>query len=86
MLCSNKQRVSAGHLYHSDSPENLLRWHFEGDQQSESEDEGDVVLNANDLNHDEEILERCVSLTLNFTMSGLITAASSINISIVKVM
>lgn len=49
-----------GYLYHSDNQDTLLRWRFEGDQQSESEDEdeGDVVLDANDLNQDEELLER----------------------------
>ena len=52
--------MTTGHLYHSDSQDTLLRWRFEGDQQSESEDEdeGDVVLDANDLNQDEELLER----------------------------
>lgn len=50
----------AGRLYHSDSQDTLLRWRYEGDQHSdsESEDEGDMVVDANDLNQHEELLER----------------------------
>ncbi|KAL3138166.1 hypothetical protein ABBQ38_005392 [Trebouxia sp. C0009 RCD-2024] len=47
-------------LYHSDSQGTLLRWRCEGDQNSDSEeeDEGDMVVDANDLNQHEELLER----------------------------
>lgn len=47
-------------LYHRDSQDTVLRWRFEGDQHSDSEgdEEGDMVLDANDLNQHEELLER----------------------------
>ncbi|KAL3150257.1 hypothetical protein ABBQ32_000109 [Trebouxia sp. C0010 RCD-2024] len=51
-------------LYHSDSQDTLLRWRCEGDQNSDSEEEfeGDMVVDANDLNLHEELLERYTSM------------------------
>lgn len=54
--------MSAGRLYHSDSQDTLLRWRLEGESDSDEEDEGDMVLDANDLNQHEELLERYMSM------------------------
>lgn len=56
---------SAGRLYHRDSQDTVLRWRFQGDQHSDSEgdEEGDMVLDANDLNQREELLERYMSIS-----------------------
>ena len=60
----NRQHMPAGRLYHSDSQDTLLQWRLQGDQHSDSdeEDEGDMVLDANDLNQHEELLERYLSM------------------------
>lgn len=61
---SNQWHMLAGRLYHNDSQDTLLRWRLEGDQHtdSEEEDEGDMVVDANDLNQHEELLERYLSM------------------------
>ncbi len=48
-----------GRLYHADNKDTLLRWRNEGEHQSDSEDEdGDQLVDANDLDQDEQLLER----------------------------
>ena len=48
-----------GRLYHKDNKEAVLRWRRPGELQSDTdEDEGDMLLDANDLNQDEQELER----------------------------
>ncbi len=51
-----------GHLYHTDNDKTLLRWRKEGEQQSDSDDEGDgsQLVDANDLDEDEQLIERSV--------------------------
>lgn len=51
--------LSQGRLYHKDNKEAVLRWRRPGELQSDTdEDEGDMLLDANDLNQDEQELER----------------------------
>ena len=52
--------MDAGRLYHTDNHDAVLRWRKPGEQQSDTDDEDDddMLLDANDLNQDEEHLER----------------------------
>lgn len=66
-VCCISQMTSglcAGHLYHTDSRETLLRWRREGDQQSDSDHEayGDELVDADDLDQDQQLLERLASI------------------------
>ncbi len=50
-----------GHLYHTDNDETLLRWRKEGEQQSDfddDDDDGSQLVDANDLDEDEQLIER----------------------------
>ena len=49
-----------GHFYHTDNDETLLRWRKEGEQQSDSDDGDDSsqLVDANDLDEDEQLIER----------------------------
>lgn len=51
-----------GRLYHTDNNETFLRWRKEGQQQidSDEEDDGNQLVDANDLDQDEQLLERLV--------------------------
>lgn len=61
---SCQPHILAGRLYQNDSQDTVLRWRLEGEQHSDSEeeDEGDMVVDANDLNQHEELLERYISM------------------------
>lgn len=59
-----------GHLYHTDSRETLLRWRREGDQQSDSDHEayGDELVDADDLDQDQQLLERELGISAEDVM------------------
>ena len=69
--------MPAGRLYHNDSQDTLFQWRLEGDQHSgsEEEDEGDMVVDANDLNEHEELLERYMNIV---QATGALSALDSI--------
>ncbi|DBA78739.1 hypothetical protein WJX77_008090 [Trebouxia sp. C0004] len=54
--------VADGHLYHTDNDETLLQWRKEGEQQSDNDDgaddDGSQLVDANDLDEDEQLIER----------------------------
>ncbi|DBA87170.1 hypothetical protein WJX79_001777 [Trebouxia sp. C0005] len=51
--------MADGHLYHTDNDETLLRWRKEGEQQSGSDDDdSSQLVDANDLDEDEQLYER----------------------------
>lgn len=50
-----------GYLYHTDNDETLLRWRKEGEHHSDSDDDdddGSQLVDANDLDEDEQLIER----------------------------
>ena len=58
-ICMSCAVFFPGRLYHKDNKEAVLRWRRAGELQSDTdEDEGDMLLDANDLNQDEQELER----------------------------